>query len=231
MKHQIINHLRWYILSLLSFFLTIFILTFYVKNVGDREKVIVDFPRIALKNQFGELKTIDDYKGKLILVDFWFSGCEPCLEEMKFYPKLLKKHNDLVILSISVDPQKLTQTLLNQKRKSWEFLEDKNLSWIFYNISNKNLQSFKVKEFPTYFIIDKNGTLLSSPKSGLYAVESKLGNIFTANLSFEKYFNSYSKQDILKLFRLYTVLYILFAIFHISIKYLNRKKVKPATTN
>jgi peroxiredoxin len=228
MKHQIIIHLKRYFLCLLFFFLTIFIITFYNQNIGDREKLITNFPKIALKNQFGELKTIDDYKGKLILVDFWFSSCEPCLEEMKFYPELLKKHKELVILSISVDSQKWTQNLLNQKRKPWGFLEDKKLSWTFYNINNKNLQSYKVKEFPTYFIIDKNGTLLSSPKSGLYAVESQLGNIVTTKLSFEKYFNSFSKKDIFKIFRLYSILYILFILFNLSIKYLKRKKYKTS---
>jgi peroxiredoxin len=228
MKHQIINHLKRYILSLLFFFLTIFIITFYIQNIGDREQLITNFPKITLKNQFGELKTIDDYKGKFILVDFWFSGCEACLEEMKFYPELLKKHKDLVILSISVDSQKRTQNLLNQKIKPWEFLEDKKLSWTFYNINNKNLQSFKVKEFPTYFIIDKKGTLLGSPKSGLYAVESKLGNILTTKLSFEKYFHSFSRKDIFKIFRLYTILYILIILFNLLIKYLKRKKYKTS---
>ncbi|ESU19831.1 hypothetical protein FEDK69T_30870 [Flavobacterium enshiense DK69] len=228
MKHQILNLLKWYTLCLLFFFFTIFIITFHIKNIGDREKVITHFPKIALKNQFGQLKTIDDYKGKLILVDFWFSGCEPCLEEMKFFPELLKKHDDLVILSMSVDSPKWTQSLLIHKRKPWDFLETKKLNWTFSNINNENLKSFKVNGFPAYFIIDKDGTLLSSPKSGLYAVESKLGNIFTTNLSFEKYFNSYSKKDILKIFRLYTILYILFSLIYASIKYFKRNKYKTS---
>ena len=224
MKFQIIKHLKCYILCLLFFFLTIFIIIFCIKNIGHTEKKYINFPKISLKNQFGEFKTIDDYKGKLILVHFWFSGCEPCLEEMKFYPELLKKHNDLVILSMSVDSQKWTQNLLKQKSKPWEFLDDKKNSWTFYNINNKNLESFKISEFPTYFLIDKDGTLLSSPKSGLYAVESKFGNIFTTYLSFEKYFNSFSKTEILKLLRIYTILYILFSLVNYILKYLRQNK-------
>ncbi|ESU25822.1 hypothetical protein FLJC2902T_30140 [Flavobacterium limnosediminis JC2902] len=226
MKHRIISLLKWYTLSLLFFFFTIFIITFYIKNIGDREKVITHFPKIALKNQFGQLKTIDDYKGKLILIDFWFSGCEPCLEEMKFFPELLKKHDDLVILSMSVDSPKWTQSLLNQKRKPWDFLEEKKLNWTFYNVNKENLNSFKVNSFPTYFIIDKNGTLLGSPKSGLYAVENKLGSIFTANLSFKKYISTCSKKDIIKIFRLYTILFILFSLIYVIVKYFKRNKSK-----
>ncbi|UFH34930.1 TlpA family protein disulfide reductase [Flavobacterium acetivorans] len=226
MKHRIIFFLKLYSISLLLFFLAIFIITFYIKNVGDREKVITHFPKIALKNQFGQLKTIDDYKGKLILVDFWFSGCKPCLEEMKFFPQLLKKHDDLVILSMSVDSPMWTQSLLTEKRKPWDFLEAKNNNWTFYNINNENLKFFKVSSFPTYFIIDKKGALLGSPKSGLYAVENKLGNIFTANLSVEKHFSAYSKKEILKVFRLYTVLFFFFTLIYVIVKYFKRYKSK-----
>lgn len=226
MKHRIIFFLKLYSISLLLFFLAIFIITFYIKNVGDREKVITHFPKIALKNQFGQLKTIDDYKGKLILVDFWFSGCKPCLEEMKFFPQLLKKHDDLVILSMSVDSPMWTQCLLTEKRKPWDFLEAKNNNWTFYNINNENLKFFKVSSFPTYFIIDKKGALLGSPKSGLYAVENKLGNIFTANLSVEKHFSAYSKKEILKVFRLYTVLFFFFTLIYVIVKYFKRYKSK-----
>ncbi len=90
MKHRILTIVKWYTLSLFLFCFAIFVINFYYKNVGDTETAITDFPKIPLANQFGELKTVDDYKGKLVLVDFWFAACEPCLEEMKFYPELLK---------------------------------------------------------------------------------------------------------------------------------------------
>ena len=56
----------------------------------------------------------------MLLVDFWFQGCQPCLEEMKYFPVLLKKdHNDL---AISIDPKAATKKLLEQKPKPWDFL-------------------------------------------------------------------------------------------------------------
>jgi peroxiredoxin len=118
----------------LVIFLLIALIGLYIYFIKvDKLESELKIPQITLENQFEELKSFSDYKGKVLLVDFWFQGCKPCLEEMKFFPELLKKYDsELAIMSISIDPKERTEYLLEQKPKPWNFLVSDNKNWTFY---------------------------------------------------------------------------------------------------
>ena len=65
------------------------------------------FPIIDLTNQKQEQFSINNFKGKTVLVDFWASWCKPCRIN---HPKLISLFNDykksnFEILSISIDTE------------------------------------------------------------------------------------------------------------------------------
>ena len=146
-------------------------------------------PNFKLENQFGELKSFSDYKGKVLLVDFWFQGCQPCLEEMKFFPELLKKYDsELAIMSISIDSKEAIEYLLEKKPKPWNFLISDNKNWTFYYDNRKDnsfVKELGVASYPTYLLFDKNGELISTPFSGIAGVENELSGIFGLDLTFK----------------------------------------------
>ena len=211
-----------YIVLYLFGLIFLFAFWFYYKDTRNQKNALTaknelnEFPIIKLKNQFGDLKSIDDYKGKLILIDFWFAGCPPCLEEMKYFPALLTKYKDkLVILSYSIDSEEITKKLLETKRKPWDFLVTDNPNWTFYNINiqqeNNLKDKLKITSFPAHFIIDQNGKFLGSPKNAVYGIESKLGSIFKMNVTFERLIAEY-KLPFLKIFLIYNLV-VLVSIF------------------
>ena len=93
----------------------------------------VDFPEFTLSSLEGEAIKLEDYKGKITLLDFWASWCGPCRVK---HPDMIELYNaysrkDFDILSISIDDDKEDwQSAIAQDGLSWNNVldADKNVS-------------------------------------------------------------------------------------------------------
>lgn len=95
-------------------------------------------------------------RNKFTLVDFWFSGCVPCLNQFDTLSKIYKeqKGRNFEIIGISTDSEQLIQR--------WQAVIDKfKINWINY-LDTNGIQTKKlfIRKFPTNFLIDKNGKIL-----------------------------------------------------------------------
>lgn len=140
-------------------------------------KVGEQFINIAAKDLKGNNVSLSDFKGKVIVLDFWAYWCHFCHEQNQDEFPILKekyKNEDFVIVSYSVDVDK----------KLWEkSSETDKIDWI--NISNlagindKAVTQYGVQVYPTSFIIDKEGNLFKIMKgyqSGM--IETELDKLF-----------------------------------------------------
>lgn len=216
--------LKRYILGLFVFY-TVIIILFLVKQNSSKYDKNIQLDDIVLKNQFGELKSISDYKGKVILMDFWFAGCTPCLKDMKYFPQLLNRYKeDLVIMSVTIDPESVTQKLLSNKKKPWDFLIANNPNWTFYN--NKHGENFikrlNITNYPTYLLFNKKGELISTPISAIYGVENELSGLFSLKITIEKNI----KTIALRAFKFLFIYTFLFGIAFFISKYIKGKHNK-----
>jgi peroxiredoxin len=237
-KKRVLRFIKRYVIGLFAmYFLLAIVAYIYLTNIN---AINADngIPNFKLENQFGELKSFSDYKGKVLLVDFWFQACQPCLDEMKFFPELLKKYDsELAIMSISVDSKQATEYLLKQKPKPWNFLISDNKSWTFYN-DNKSDNSF-VKElgvasYPTYLLFNKNGDLISTPFSGIAGVENELSGIFGLDLTFKTENQKKTIEKLPFLIIPYTILAFLILVIQLiifGVKRLIGKKNTNANTS
>ena len=96
---------------------------------------------------------LNDYKSKLVIINFWATWCAPCKEEMPHLDKLKSKSKfqDIEILPINIADEELI--------KSKEFFDEiniKNLE-IFYGPSIELAKVFKLRGIPTTILIDKEG--------------------------------------------------------------------------
>lgn len=164
-----------YLLYVLFFVLAGYILLVRVNTLAPRTAL----PDFTLIDQTGSPHSLKEYRGKWVLVDFWFSACAPCLAEMRQFPELLEEYeSELVILSISTDPKSRTMQLLNDKPEPWDFLSADHPSWRFFNDNgrgNSYIKALGVRTYPTYLLIDPAGNWVSSPRSGVLGVETRLG--------------------------------------------------------
>ncbi len=97
--------------------------------------------------------SFDDFKGNLILINFWATWCAPCKEEMpsldllKINPKL----NNLKIFPINVGNDNL-----DKSKKFFDDLSIKNLD-LYFDASFKLTKEFLLRGIPTSILIDKEG--------------------------------------------------------------------------
>lgn len=117
------------------------------------------FPFI-MKDSEGKIVSLEQFKGKVVYLDFWASWCRPCLGEIPAGEEL-KKHfagKDVVFINISID----------EAEDKWIAARNRyNISGIHLISNNRNSpevqKKYKVQSIPSYFLIDKNGNFLSAP--------------------------------------------------------------------
>ena len=96
---------------------------------------------------------LKDYKGKLVIINFWATWCAPCKEEMPSLDRLYKNENfnNLEILTINVEEPNTLKT-----KKFFTNLNIQNLS-IFFDKKLNFVNSFKLRGIPTTILINKKG--------------------------------------------------------------------------
>ena len=103
------------------------------------------------KNQ----KNVDlaDYKGKLIILNFWATWCAPCREEM---PSLDSLQSDEILDNLKIFPINIGQENLLKSEKFFQELNIKNLE-IYFDSSITLAKKFKLRGLPTTILFDKGG--------------------------------------------------------------------------
>jgi cytochrome c biogenesis protein CcmG/thiol:disulfide interchange protein DsbE len=107
-------------------------------------------------------------KGKVILVNFWASWCEPCREEMPIIEAYLKKHQNqgFEVLAITLDkPSDLAQAKKIMQNYSFLFADKKQMDYSGYG---------RIWRIPSTFIIDKKGILRKNGLTGDPKVDTKI---------------------------------------------------------
>ena len=96
---------------------------------------------------------LKNFKGNLIILNFWATWCAPCKKEMPSLDRL-QVHEDLNNLMIF--PINVGQENLQKSRKFFEDLKINNLN-IYFDTQVTLAKKFALRGIPTSILIDKNG--------------------------------------------------------------------------
>jgi len=125
-------------------------------QIAHRETMIntilnIEAPDFTLKDIMGDKVSLKDYRGKIVLVDFWATWCPPCREELPVYQELKDEYagDDIVFLAISTD---------KDTSKVIPFIE--KYGYNFTVLYDKGMKvEYNVAGIPTVFIIDQAGVI------------------------------------------------------------------------
>ena len=109
---------------------------------------ITDFTLTDINKQIHHLA---DYRGKVVLINFWASWCTPCLLEMPSIKRLEQalKNQDFVILTLNTsdNPRRIRETL---KRLQIDLT-------VLLDPDSKTLNAWQGSMLPTSYLLDRNG--------------------------------------------------------------------------
>src|SRR6266404_2787419 len=62
-------------------------------------------PELALKDSYGKPVTLKEYRGKIVLLDFWATWCHGCKEEIPWFSEFERKYaaKGLAVVGVSLD--------------------------------------------------------------------------------------------------------------------------------
>lgn len=111
-----------------------------------------DMPHFELKDLSGKIVKSSDYKGKVILINFWATWCPPCKREIPDFIELYKKYQkeDFVILGIALDDLKSVTDFKNSYKINYPVLiGDQDVVRKYGNI----------RGIPTSFLVGRDGKI------------------------------------------------------------------------
>ena len=118
-------------------------------------------PNFILESVSGEHVQLSDYKGKVVLLNFWAVWCPPCIEEMPLFQRVHGTYGDkLVILAVNAG---------DSREDAISFLESNGLSFEALLDSDSKVDSqYRVRGLPTSFFIDQRGIIQFSHIGSLH---------------------------------------------------------------
>lgn len=111
-------------------------------------------PGFTLKDLSGKTVSLSDFKGKVVLLDFWATFCGPCLKAMPKLQKLNDRYasQGFAVVGVATDEEgaKIVAPSVAKTRVTYPILLTSPSTWKDYGVTT----------LPAMFLIDRNGQLV-----------------------------------------------------------------------
>ncbi len=96
---------------------------------------------------------LSDLKGKVVVINFWFTKCGPCVQEMPELNQLTEdfKDKDVKFLAITFNKKELIE----------QFIEDTTFDFTLIPNANDVITMYRVQSYPTSIVINKEGEIIA----------------------------------------------------------------------
>ena len=115
-------------------------------------------PPLVLKDPSGKEHDLAQYKGKVVLLNFWATWCEPCRAEMPSMESLRQRYADapFVVLAVNVDePEQRIRAFLQRMPLAFQILLDPGM---------KATRAWNARILPASFLIGRDGRIRYSAR-------------------------------------------------------------------
>ncbi len=110
-------------------------------------------PDFTLKSNSGKNLKLSEFRGQVVMLNFWASWCGPCRQEMPLLDQIQKRYSSLgfTILGVNVE---------EDSNKAKAMLREVPVSFpVMFDTANKASKLYNVSAMPSTVLIDRNGNL------------------------------------------------------------------------
>ncbi len=128
-------------------------------------------PDFSLKDSNGKTVKLSDYRGKVVLLNFWATWCGPCKVEIPWFMEFEQQYKDkgFAVLGVAMDDEgwQAVKPYLTERKVNYRVLMgDDSVTQLYGGVDS----------LPTTFVIDKDGRIASA-HVGLVGKNEYLGEI------------------------------------------------------
>jgi len=121
---------------------------FTSKKVDWEGKPAINF---TLEDTKGNEVKLEDFKGKVVILDFWATWCMPCVMELPHLQKIYEDYQDQGLVVLGINSQ-------NDVEAIKKFLKEKGITFpVLYDTEEEVSEKYKVDCIPRLLIIDREG--------------------------------------------------------------------------
>lgn len=135
-------------------FVVLFVIFFSRSQTTKSPKLGEEVPNFTLNTEDGRPVSLSDYRGKIVVLNFWASWCGPCIDELpslnRFAERYASKGVEVLGVSLDEDPEKYS-----------EFLQKYRVGFTTVrNINRIVSEQYGTYKLPETFIVGRDGRLL-----------------------------------------------------------------------
>ncbi len=131
-------------------------------------------PDFALKDGAGKEFKLADFKGKVVLLDFWATWCPPCVKAMPIVQKLHEAYKDKPVAIIGMNTW--------EKKDAVEYVKQKGYTYLQLLKADDLAKAYGISGIPTFVLIDRDGKILYTASGFQEGEEEHLTKLIDAQL-------------------------------------------------
>ncbi len=142
---------QWLIFALILGSLAIMALQLANVNSGQRDSGLA--PDFTITSFDGETITLSEFRGQVVIINFWASWCPPCREEAAYLEATWRKYREQGVIFIGVD-------YVDTEAKALAYIEEYDIT--YFNgpdLGTRISQAYRMAGVPETYYLSKNGEL------------------------------------------------------------------------
>lgn len=139
-----------------------------------KDTIAPNWSLISLKDK---TVSLSDYKGELVLIDFFYKSCYPCMLALPALQNLHKKYNSKGLKVIGIDPYDT-----KEKDDIDNFLAKRGVTYTVLLGGKEVAKEYHVSGYPSIYLIDKNGKIIFTQVGYREGTEVEIEKIIIENL-------------------------------------------------